>query len=369
MSTTESFGPLAGLRVIELGAVGPGPHAGMILADLGADVVRVDRPSGTQLGRPDATDPMLRGRRRVDANLKTPEGLEIVHALVAEADVVLEGYRPGVAERLGVGPDEMLELNPRLVYARATGWGQTGSLAHKAGHDMNYMSLTGALHALGAADDVPRPPLNLVGDYGGGSMLLMIGVLAGVWNVERTGQGQVVDAAMVDGVSLLSQKVWSWLNQDRWVDERESNFIDGGSPWYRCYRCADGEFMAVCAVEPQFYADLLVGLELDPASLPDQRDPAGYPLLHATFEKVFLSRTRDEWTEIFEPLDACTTPVLSWSEAAQNKALLERENIVVVDGVPQCGVAPRFSRTPGKVPPPLADPIPLEEVLSGWKQS
>jgi alpha-methylacyl-CoA racemase len=369
MSTTESFGPLTGLRVIELGAVGPGPHAGMILADLGADVVRVDRPSGTQLGRPDATDPMLRGRRRVDANLKAPEGLEIVRALIAEADVVLEGYRPGVAERLGVGPDEMLELNPRLVYARATGWGQTGSLAHKAGHDMNYMSLTGALRALGGADDVPRPPLNLVGDYGGGSMLLMIGVLAGVWNVERTGRGQVVDAAMVDGVSLLSQKVWSWLNQDRWVDERESNFIDGGSPWYRCYRCSDGEFMAVCAVEPQFYADLLKGLELDPATLPDQRDPAGYPQLHVTFEKLFLSKTRDEWTTIFEPLDACTTPVLSWAEAAQNKDLLERENIVVVDGVPQCGVAPRFSRTPGKVPPPLADPIPLDEVLTGWKQA
>jgi alpha-methylacyl-CoA racemase len=340
----------------------------MILADLGADVVRIDRPGrGTYLGQADATDPMLRGRQRVVANLKTDEGLATVKRLVERADVLMEGYRPGVAERLGVGPEDLLAVNPRLVYARATGWGQSGPLSSKAGHDMNYMSLTGALHAIGRADEGPPPPLNLVGDYGGGSMLLLAGILAASWNVARTGRGQVVDAAMVDGVTLLTQKIWTWMAQGQWVDERESNFIDGGSPWYRTYRCSDGKYMAVCPVEPTFYAELLVGLELDAEQLPPQRDRGGYPLLHETFEKVFLTRTRDEWTAVFDQLDACTTPVLSWGEAAENAALRERETIVVVDGVPQSGVAPRFSETPGAVPPPMQDPIPLEDVLSGWE--
>lgn len=364
--TDEGAGPLAGLRVVELGAVGPGPHAAMILADLGADVVRIDRPGGSQLGRPDASDPMLRGRRRVDADLKTVEGLEILRKLITQADVLLEGYRPGVAERLGVGPDDLLAINPRLVYARATGWGQTGAMASRAGHDMNYMSLTGALHALGPADECPPPPLNLIGDYGGGSMLLLAGVLAASWNVARTGKGQVVDAAMVDGVTLLSQKIWSWLAQDLWTDARAANFIDGGSPWYRTYRCGDGKFMAVCAIEPQFYADLLTGLELDAADLPPQRDPASFPVLAETFEKAFATRTRDEWAAVFEQLDACTTPVLSWTEAAQNRYLLDRETIVVRDGVPQSGVAPRFSRTPGRVPAPMQAPIPVDDVLASW---
>ena len=256
-AATDGAGPLAGLRVIELAAVGPGPFAAMILADLGADVVRVDRPGGRQLGRPDASDPMLRGRRRVDANLKTEPGRETVFRLIPQADVLMEGYRPGVAERLGVGPAECLSVNPRLVYARATGWGQTGPLAQRAGHDINYMALTGALNAIGPRDQCPPPPLNLVGDYGGGGMLLLAGILAALWHAGRSGRGQVVDAAMVDGVSLLSQKVWSWLAQGLWTDEREANFIDGYAPWYRTYACADGRFMAVGAIEPQFYAELL----------------------------------------------------------------------------------------------------------------
>jgi alpha-methylacyl-CoA racemase len=363
---SDGAGPLAGLRVIELSAVGPGPHAGMILADLGADVVRIDRPGGRQLGRPDASDPMLRGRRRVDANLKTERGQQTVLALVRRADVLMEGYRPGVAERLGVGPDECLAVNPRLVYARATGWGQTGPMADRAGHDINYMSLTGALNAIGRADEPPPPPLNLVGDYGGGSMLLLAGVLAALWHAGRTGQGQVVDVAMVDGVTLLSQKIWSWMAQDMWTDERESNFIDGHSPWYRTYACADGRYMAVAAIEPQFYEQLLQGLGLAGEDLPAQRDPGGYPVLTKRFTEVFATRTRDEWAKIFAGLDACTTPVLSWHEAPHHPHIAERQTLVTADGLTQVAPAPRFSRTPAKLPPPMADPVGVDEVLAGW---
>lgn len=359
-------GPLSGLKVIELSAVGPGPHAAMFLADFGADVVRIDRPGGEQLGRPDATDPMLRGRRRVDANLKTDEGRQTLFRLVEHADVILEGYRPGVAERLGVGPDVLLGVNPRLVYARATGWGQEGPYANWGGHDINYMSLTGALNALGRADECPPPPLNLVGDYGGGSMLLLAGVLAAVWNAGRTGRGQVVDAAMVDGVVALSQKIFSFLAQDRWVDRRESNTIDGHSPWYRTYRCADGKFMAVGAVEGKFYANLLTGLGLADADLPAQRDETGYPLLHKTFEEAFATRSRDEWAAVFDELDACTTPVLSWTEAPHHRQIRGRASIVRANGAYQSAPAPRFSGTPLDLPAPMADPIAVDDVLADW---
>lgn len=362
-------GPLAGLRVVELAGVGPGPHAAMILADLGADVVRIDRPGGQQLGRPDASDPMLRGRRRVDANLKTESGRETLLRLVRHADVLLEGYRPGVAERLGVGPAECLAVNPRLVYARATGWGQTGPLAQRGGHDINYMSVTGALNAIGRAGECPPPPLNLVGDYGGGSMLLLAGVLAALWHAGRSGQGQVVDAAMVDGVSLLSQKIWSWMAQGLWTDEREANFIDGHAPWYRTYACADGKFMAVAAIESQFYAEFLRGLGLDGEALPAQRDPRGYPVLAKRFEKVFATRTRDEWAEVFAGLDACTTPVLSWHEAPHHPHLAGRQTIVTANGATQVAPAPRFSRTPARLPAPMSDPVDVDDVLTGWDKT
>lgn len=364
----DRTGPLAGLRVVELAAVGPGPHAGMVLADLGADIVRIDRPGGQhQLGRPDASDPMLRGRRRVTVDLKTEDGLKAVMDLIRQADVLMEGYRPGAAERLGVGPADCLAVNPRLVYARATGWGQTGPLAHRAGHDINYMSLTGSLRAIGRRDECPPPPLNLVGDYGGGSMLLLAGLLAALWNAQRSGQGQVVDAAMVDGVSLLSQKVWSWLAQGLWTDEREANFIDGHAPWYRTYACADGEFMAVGAVEPQFYAELLRGLGLAEETLPAQRDPSGYPVLTKRFEEVFASRTRDEWAAIFADLDACTTPVLSWSEAPGHPHITARQTLVTADGVTQVAPVPRFSRTPGALPDPMSDAMDIGDVLDSWR--
>jgi alpha-methylacyl-CoA racemase len=359
-------GPLSGLKVIELAAVGPGPHAGMFLADYGADVVRIDRHGGEQLGRPDATDPMLRGRRRVEANLKTDEGRQTLFRLVEHADVLLEGYRPGVAERLRVGPADLHSVNPKLVYARATGWGQEGPYATWGGHDINYLSLTGALNALGSKDECPPPPLNLVGDYGGGSMLLLTGLLAALWHAQRTGRGQVVDAAMVDGVVSLSQKIWSFLAQDRWTDERDANMIDGHSPWYRTYRCADGKFMAVGAVEAKFYANLLAGLGLDPVELPAQRDESGYPELTKRLEDAFATRTRDEWAAIFDELDACTTPVLSWGEAPHHRQIAERASIVHAHGAYQAAPAPRFSGTPLHLPVPMQDPIPVERVLEGW---
>ena len=366
MSTAT--GPLAGLKVVELAGIGPGPHAAMVLADLGADVVRVDRPSGgLQLGDP-AVDPTLRGRRRVSADLKDPAGRETVLRLVEHADVLLEGYRPGVTERLGVGPADCHARNPRLVYGRMTGWGQDGPLAPRAGHDINYIALTGALHAIGRAGDRPVPPLNLVGDFGGGSMLLLVGVLAALWEAQRSGRGQVVDAAMVDGSSLLVQMVWGMLAQGMWRDERGSNLLDGHAPFYDTYTCADGRHVAVGALEPQFYAALLAGLGLDGEDLPAQYDQSGWPALRARFTEVFATRTRDEWAEVFAGTDACVTPVLSFAEAREHPHLAARGTIVERDGVPQAAPAPRFSRTAPAVPGPLADPEPVEQVLADWSR-
>ncbi len=360
-------GPLAGLRVVELAGIGPGPHAAMVLADLGADVVRIDRPSGgLQLGDADAPDPLLRGRRRVASDLKDPAGREVVLRLVEHAHVLLEGYRPGVTERLGVGPTDCHARNPRLVYARMTGWGQDGPMAQWAGHDINYISLTGTLHAIGRAGERPVPPLNLVGDFGGGSMLLLVGVLAALWEAERSGQGQVVDAAMVDGASLLAQMVWGLLGQGVWSDERGANLLDGSAPFYDTYTCADGGHVAVGALEPQFYAALLAGLGLDPAALPDQYDRDGWPLLRSRFTEALASRTRDEWAAVFARTDACVTPVLSFAEAAEHPHLLARSTVVTHDGVRQAGPAPRFSRTAEGLRSVTGEPEDVEAVLADW---
>ncbi len=360
-------GPLAGLKVVELAGIGPGPHAAMILGDLGAEVVRVDRPSGgPELGAPEAPDPTLRGRRRVVADLKDPAGREAVLRLVERADVLLEGYRPGVTERLGVGPTDCHARNPRLVYGRMTGWGQDGPLAQRAGHDINYVSLTGALHAIGRAGQRPVPPLNLVGDFGGGSMLLVVGVLAALWEAQRSGQGQVVDAAMVDGASLLSQLVWGMLAQQAWVDERDSNLLDGHAPFYDTYTCADGRHVAVGALEPQFYAALLAGLGLDPADLPHQFDQDGWPSMRARFAAVFASRTRDEWAAVFAETDACVTPVLAFGEVAAHPHLAARATIVTPGGVAQAAPAPRFSRTTTEISGRPAHPEPVEQILADW---
>ena len=293
----------------------------MILADLGADVVRIDRPSGAlDTGAAEATDPMLRGRRRVAANLKDAEGRETLMRLVDHADVFIEGYRPGVAERLGVGPADCHERNPRLIYARMTGWGQEGPLARRAGHDINYISLTGALHAIGRAGEPPVPPLNLVGDFGGGSMLLVIGVLSALWESRISGRGQVVDAAMIDGAAILTQMVWGLLPSGAWSDARGENLLDGGAPFYNTYQCSDGRYVAVGAIEPKFYQALLSGLGLDRATLPDQYDRARWAELHGRLAEVFATRPRDEWSKVFAGTDACVTPVLAFGEVASHRA-------------------------------------------------
>jgi alpha-methylacyl-CoA racemase len=362
-------GPLDGLRVVEFGGIGPGPHAAMLLADLGADVVRVERPAGgLQLLAPDARDWLLRGRRSVAADLKDPAGRDTVLRLTDRADVVIEGFRPGVAERLGVGPEQTRARNPRLVYARMTGWGQDGPLAQRAGHDINYISLTGALHAFRTADSRPTPPLNLVGDFGGGSMFLVMGILAALFERQRSGEGQVVDAAMVDGTSVLMQMVWALRAQGIWRDEPASNLLDTGAPFYDTYACADGGYVAVGALEPQFYAALLAGLGLDATELPAQYDPAGWPVLRERFTAAFASRTRDEWTGVFGDTDACVTPVLSLAEAPEHPHVAARGTLVELDGVLQAAPAPRFSRsvpgTPTTPPSPGGD---TDAVLAEWE--
>ncbi len=360
-------GPLAGCRVVELAGIGPGPHGAMVLADLGADVVRIDRPAGgLQLGDPARADPTLRGRRRVTADLKTAGGVETVLRLVERADVLVEGYRPGVTERLGVGPAACHDRNARLVYARMTGWGQDGPLAARAGHDINYISLTGALHAIGRRGERPVPPLNLVGDFGGGSMLLVVGVLAALWEAQRSGRGQVVDAAMVDGASVLSQMFWGFLAQGAWTDERGANVLDGHAPFYDTYTCADGRHVAVGPLEPQFYAAFLAGLGLDQAELPAQYDRAGWPVLRERFTAVLATRTRDEWAAVFDGTDACVTPVLAFGEVAAHPHIAARGTVVEHGGVAQAAPAPRFSRTAPELPGEVREPEPVEQVLADW---
>lgn len=359
-------GPLQGLKVVELSAIGPAPHAAMMLADLGALVVRVVGPA-PPLGGYDVGTHLLRGRATVRANLLDPDDRAGVLELVAEADVLLEGFRPGTTERLGVGPAECLALNPGLVYGRMTGWGQDGPLAQRAGHDINYIALTGALHAMGPAEQ-PMPPLNLVGDFGGGSMFVLTGILAALWERERSGLGQVVDAAMVDGVSVLSQIILELRSVNKWADARQSNLLDGGAPFYRTYACADGRHVAVGAVEPQFYGQLLDGLGLLAAELPDREDPAQWPALAEVLSGAFAGRTRDEWTGIFEHVDACVTPVLTYAEAARNTHMAARGALSGRGAHIVAAPAPRFSRTPAVAKQPSGD-TDFATVLDAWRAS
>jgi alpha-methylacyl-CoA racemase len=355
-------GPLVGVRVIELGGIGPGPHAGMVLADLGADVVRVRRPGGFAMPAEDR-DLLNRGKRIVDLDVKTQR--QALLELAAKADVLLDCFRPGTCERLGIGPDDCAAVNPRLIYARITGWGQDGPLAQTAGHDINYLSQTGALSALGYRDRPPMPPLNLVADFGGGSMLVLLGIVVALYERERSGKGQVVDAAMVDGVSLLAQMMWTMKSTGALRDERESFLLDGGAPFYRCYETSDGKYMAVGAIEPQFFAALLTGLGLSPDDVPGQLDIVSYQRMYDVFAERFASRTRDEWTQVFAGTDACVTPVLTWREAAVGDHLKARSTVITAHGVEQAAPAPRFSRTPaGPVGPPPPTTTPLDEI--GW---
>lgn len=364
----DGGGPLAGVKVIELGGIGPGPHAGMVLADLGADVVRVRRPGvaipsaaaavaspaqpgeagrrnsqrpgeaghhrrvGLQMPAEDR-DLLHRGKRIVDLDVKTQPG--VLLDLAARADVLLDCFRPGTCERLGIGPEACAAVNPRLIYARITGWGQDGPLAPTAGHDINYLSQTGAMSALGYRDRPPMPPLNLVADFGGGSMLVLLGIVAALYERERSGLGQVIDAAMVDGVSVLAQMMWTMKSTGALRDERESFLLDGGAPFYGCYETSDGKYMAVGAIEPQFFAALLAGLGLSADEVPAQLDAASFPRMRELFTQKFASRTRDEWTEVFAGTDACVTPVLTWADAARDAHLTGRSTIITAHGAEQ----------------------------------
>ena len=342
-------GPLSGVRVIELAGIGPGPFAAMLLADLGADVIRVDRASAVRDGETaGGTDFTNRGKRSIAIDLKSERGKEVVLRLVEKSDVLLEGFRPGVTERLGIGPDDCLARNPRLVYGRMTGWGQQGPLAHTAGHDVGYIAITGALHAIGRAGGPPQVPMNLLGDFAGGSMYLVTGVLAALLETRANGRGQVVDAAIVDGTAHLSTFIHGFLAGGIWEDRRGVNMLDTGAPWYDVYETSDGRHMAVGAIEPQFYAEFLRRLGLDGEDLPAQYDRDRWPAMRERFAAAFRMRTRDEWTEVFVPSDACVAPVLSMTEAAEHPFNTSREVFPDLAGHRQPAPAPRFSRNPAE---------------------
>jgi alpha-methylacyl-CoA racemase len=334
---------LDGVRVIELAGIGPVPFAGMLLSDLGADVVRVDRPATVAAADParPSQDPMGRGKRSVGVDLKHPDGAATVLRLVARADVLIEGFRPGVTERLGVGPEPCLAANPKLVYGRMTGWGQEGPMAQDAGHDIDYLAVAGVLGHIGRAGAPPTPPINLVADFGGGANMLVIGVLAAVVEAGRTGRGTVVDAAMVDGAALLMAPFWAARASGFWSDERGTNMLDSGAYFYDAYECADGRHVAVGAIEPQFHAALVKGLGLDGEDLPDQMDRGAWPTMKTRLAAIFRTRTRAEWVEVFAGTDACVAPVLTMGEAAEHPHLRARGTVVESGGVPQPAPAPR----------------------------
>ncbi|MDV7352788.1 CaiB/BaiF CoA-transferase family protein [Rhodococcus oxybenzonivorans] len=358
MIGASTVGPLSGLRVVELSNAGPSGHAAMILADLGADVVCVQRP-GTP---PRADDQIRRGRTIVTADLRDPDASADVLDLISRADILVEGFRPGVVERLGLGPDTALARNPRLVYARVTGWGQEGPRAQQAGHDINFLAPTGILHAMGRPDDRPIPPLNLVAGFAGGSMFLVVGVLAALWERTTSGRGQVVDAAAADGAALLAQLNWSMRAHGQWSDTRGENLVDGSCPYLDTYECADGRYMAVGAFEEQFYTRMLDVLGLDAARVPDRRDRAHWPALREVLAAEFRTRSRAQWADVFDAVDACVTPVLDFSEAPRDAHFVERGTFAEIDGVVQPAPSPRFSRTPTATPsaPPRSPLTPRQ---------
>jgi alpha-methylacyl-CoA racemase len=362
-------GPLEGVRIVELAGIGPTPFAGMMLTDAGADVVRIDR-SERAIYPPNQephVDLMNRGRRSVAVDLKHPDGVALVLQLVERADGLMEGFRPGVAERLGLGPDQCLARNPKLVYGRMTGWGQEGPMATAAGHDIDYIALAGVLDPIGRAGERPVPPLNLVGDFGGGGMLLAFGMLAAILHAGRTGEGQVVDAAMVDGAAALMTLTYTLLATGMWREERGTNLLDTGAPFYEVYETSDGGYMAVGAIEPQFYAELIKLTGLAEEDLPEQMDRDEWPKMKERFAAVFATKTRDEWTSIFEGSDACVAPVLSMTEAPDHPHNARRGTFCEVAGVLQPAPAPRFSATPSSIrwPPPNPGQR-ADEALSDW---
>ncbi len=361
------MGPLQGCTIIELSGIGPAPFAGMLLADMGADVIRVDRPStGHDLGIsvPRQYSVLLRNRRSIRVDLKNPRGAEIVLRLVEHADALIEGFRPGVAERLGVGPEECLARNQRLVFGRMTGWGQNGPLAHAAGHDINYIALSGALHAIGPTGGAPTVPLNLVGDFGGGGAYLAIGVLAAMLSARATGRGQVIDAAMTDGSASLMSAIYGMHGSGLVNDERGSNIIDGGAFFYGTYETADGGWVSIGSIERRFYDELITTLELDPSDFPDRDDRTRWPEYRKRVSRVFRTKTRDEWTVLMEGTDICFAPVLSLAEAPHHPHNQARCTFIDVDGVVQPAPAPRFSATPTTIPvAPTASGTHTDEIM------
>jgi len=359
------MGPLTGLKVIELQGIGPGPFCGMMLADMGADIVRVDRASAARRGAP-RPDVLARGRKSVAVDLKNPAGVEAVLRLVESSDALIEGFRPGVMERLGLGPDVCLARNPALVYGRMTGWGQTGTLAHAAGHDINYISLTAALHSIGEKGRRPVPPLNLVGDFGGGGMLLAFGIVAALFERSHSGKGQVVDAAMTDGSALLMNGLLGMMNTDFWRAERGTNLLDGGAHFYGTYETKDGKYLSIGSIEPQFYALLLSKSGLgEQDDLAAQMDRTEWPAMQQRLEAIFKSKTRDEWDEIMLGTDICYAPVLNFQDAITHPHNTSRDTFVEIDGIHQAAPAPRFSRTPPPTPTAAVPPgAHTDDVLS-----
>jgi alpha-methylacyl-CoA racemase len=360
----DEGGPLAGVRVLEMDAIGPVPFCAMMLTGMGADVLHIARAAAAGKQRDRVADVTRRGRPSVALDLKADEGLSRLHALAAKADILLEGSRPGAMEKLGIGPDTLRARNPRLVYGRMTGWGQTGTISRTAGHDINYIALSGALHAIGRAGERPVPPLNLVGDYGGGAMFLAVGVLAAYVAAQRSGSGQVVDAAMLDGAATLMSVFCGFAAKGTWEEVRGSNLLDGGAPWYDTYETADGEYVAVGALEEPFWLELLDGLGLSAADLPARSDRAAWPTIRNRLSAVFRTRSRSDWASRFELTDACVTPVLKLSEAANHPHVQSRGTFIEVGGVVQPAPAPRFEWP--APPPATASWLNFDEALARW---
>ncbi|HXN87097.1 MAG TPA: CaiB/BaiF CoA-transferase family protein [Candidatus Binataceae bacterium] len=363
------MGALSGYRIIELAGIGPGPMCAMLLSDMGADVLRIDRTADAALGIAMETKYSLlnRGRRSVALDLKKPEAIEAVLRLVDKADALIEGFRPGVTERLGLGPDICIKRNQRLVYGRMTGWGQEGPMALAAGHDINYIALSGALHSIGRKGDVPVPPLNLVGDFGGGALYLALGVVAGILEAQKSGKGQVVDAAMVDGAASLMTAIYGIHGSGRWTNNRGENILDTGAHYYEVYETKDGKYVSIGSIESKFYDELLQLSGLKGQELPRQNDQKSWPAMKEKLKTIFKAKTRDEWCKIMEGSDVCFAPVLSMAEAPQHPHNRHRGTFVETDGVVQPGPAPRFSRTPSKIQRPPARPGEhTEAALSDW---
>ena len=358
------MGPLSGIKIVEFAGLGPGPFCGMILADMGADVVVVDRIEN--YGKAKTNDLASRGKKSIAVDLKNPESKDLIHSLVKNADALLEGLRPGKMEKLGYGPDDLLSINPKLIYGRMTGWGQTGSFSPEAGHDINYIALTGALGAMGSKDTPPFPPLNLVGDFGGGGMLLAMGICAALVESSKSGKGQVIDAAMTDGSALLMTMMYGMYSAGQWKDQRDSNLLDGAAHFYGCYECKDNKYISIGSIEPQFYAALIRCMQLDETTFNNQFDQKQWPELKKIVSERFKTRTRDDWCEIFKGNDVCFAPVLSLQESVNYQHNKDRKTFVEIAGINQPAPAPRFSRTESEVKhPPLKVGSNTQEIIDG----